>query len=461
MSGNFPISWLDVLEFRETHLCSPKHSIQSLNYRLHQKQFMEQARNYSQATDLISNNLRHPPVNLHNPLPPLPTNHSFPPLSGHSHMPPTLPAPCVFASNGCYNNANYATYAPVVSHYTYPVPYTYAQTVKPQYTANGYCCSNGYSTVPSNYVCPVPTGQLIELEGHSAGYDVVDSSRQPRNRSGSYQNISNDASLNRNLLLNNGESDKDNTFENWDYVYKNLESQGYSKDLGERGDILSPSEIDRNRQSIRDAKKIKSTNIDEVMNNLTMNDRPLKINEALEKYKENDRDKRKNSITEPKRPTNVTPTSSYENLSTHDAKKASKATTSSKGSMKNKFLVRDRISALGSSVSKLAQNRSLDIRKSKTQQEDRDSKLRESKNVNEQAKGGDTENTSKWQCKACTYLNDDGKDICEMCSKSKVIVEQQMEIGGSQCPKCTLVNPRDVKVCEACFNSLKDSPTYI
>lgn len=321
-------------------------------------------------------------------------------------------------------------------HYAYPVPYTYAQAppvVKAPYATNGYC--NGYATVPSNYACSVPTGQLIELEGHAGGCDVVDS----RNRNGTYRN--NDASY----LNKNGDSDRDDGFETWDYVYKNLESQGYSKDLGERGDVLSPSEIERNNR-IRDAnRKVKSTNIDEVMNNLTLNERPLKINEALEKYKENDRDKRKNS-TEPKKLTNITPNSSYENLSTQDAKKASK-NVSSKTSVKSKFLSRDKISA---SMSKLTQNKTLDLRKSKQESESK------SKNVNEQEAA-----VGKWQCRACTFLNDDLKDICEMCSKSKLAMEQQMEVGGSQCPKCTLVNPRDVKICEACSTSLKDSPTYI
>lgn len=35
------------------------------------------------------------------------------------------------------------------------------------------------------------------------------------------------------------------TWESWDYVYRNLESQGYNKDVGERGDILHSSTFPR------------------------------------------------------------------------------------------------------------------------------------------------------------------------------------------------------------------------
>lgn len=260
-------------------------------------------------------------------------------------------------------------------------------------------------------MCPVPTGQLIELEPQ--GYDTVDTSRQQR------QHKNNDLYAhknNSNVIVNNVESsDKEETFENWDYVYRNLESQGYSKDLGERGDILSALETERNRQ-----RKLKATNLDEAMNNLTVSDRPLKINEALEKYKENDRDRRKQEETT-KKHSNTTPTSSYENLSHTN---------------KTKPITKQKVTKEKTKTIKI------DAKKAKTT--------------------ADTKcEVNKWQCNHCTYLNEECRDICEMCSKSRVIVDQRMEIGGAQCPKCTLVNPRDSTNCQACEESLKDSPTYI
>lgn len=381
---------MDVLEFRETHFCSLKQSINALNYRFHQKQYQEQTRNNS---DLIA---RH-----YNSLPVHANNISFPPLAPH------IPPQCVYGTNGCY-----ATYAPVTSHYAYPVPLSYQQAAikPPHYATNGYCCNNAYP----GYVCQVPTGQLIELEPQSAGYDTVDATRQQRQPRASLQNNDLYSHKKNNVIINNIESsDKAEPFETWEYVYKNLESQGYSKDLGERGDILSALETEKNRQ-----KKIKSTNLDEAINNLIVSDRPLKINEALEKYKENDRDRRKQE--EIKKNSNTTPTSSYENLS--KTKHASKQKVTKEKTVKTS-------------------------KKSKASAEIAVS------NVNTEV--------NKWQCGHCTFLNEECRDICEMCSKSKVSVEQQMEIGGSQCPKCTLVNPRESTNCQACGESLRESATYI
>lgn len=390
VSANFPVTWLDVLEFRETHFCTPKQSINALNYRFHHKQYQEQSRSNS----YTQNSTVH-----HNTLPLITNNHSWPPMAPQ----------CYYETNGCFPN-NYATYAPVASHYGYPVPLSYPTALKAQhYPTNGYCCNNMYP----GYVCAVPTGQLIELEPQSASYDTVDG--VVRQHKGSVKNNDMYSHKNSNVIVNNVESDKDEGFETWDYVYKNLESKGYSKDLGDREDILAMEEA-KTRQ-----KKVKATNLDEALNNLTVSDRPLKINEALEKYKENDRDRRKE---EPKKHSNVTPTSSYENLSHSKSKSAPK-----QKSPKEKLKV------------------------SRTEMK----KTKEAK----PAESATKEVVCKWQCGHCTYLNDDSREICEMCSKSRLIIEQKMEIGGSQCPKCTLVNPRDAAKCQACEESLKDSPTYI
>lgn len=317
----------------------------------------------------------------------LSNNHSFPPLHPQ----------CIYGggTNGCFPN-NYATYAP---HYsTYPMPLSYQQTLmKPptHYGTNGFCCGGGGAYPPAAYA--IPTGQLIELGG---GYDGVDGKRQ------------------KNVIVNNVEASdrEEGGFENWDYVYKNLESQGYSKDLGERGDIL---EYERNPSHRNNNKtKTTTTNLDEILNNLTVAERPLKINEALEKYKENDENNRKKPELK-----NTTPSSSYENLSHTKQPKTNKPKPKLETTKKMK-------NATDAMVS--------------------DEKKKQKTNV-----------LNKWQCRHCTFFNENARDICEMCSKSKVIVEQKMEIGGSQCPKCTLVNPRESTNCQACDESLKDSPTYI
>jgi len=84
----------------------------------------------------------------------------------------------------------------------------------------------------------------------------------------------------------------------------------------------------------------------------------------------------------------------------------------------------------------------------------------------------------KWSCESCTYLNSADQKICEICSKSRepksyraslvdnMETRQQMqhvrdrEVGrnSNECSKCTLVNTPSAKVCEACGASLGRSP---
>ncbi|RZC36551.1 tamozhennic [Asbolus verrucosus] len=389
ISPTFKVSWLEVLEFRKTHLCSPEQSIRALTYQFHQKQYQ------AQNSEVYSN--RCPQTNISQLV-------SYPPLTSHNHlaMPALQQVPYVYGSNNCCPN-NYATYA----HVPYGVPMHYPQhVIKTPYT-NGYYCTNGFMGQPHPvYGYTVPTGQLIELDSHhNGGYDMVD--RPPNNLRMTRNSLTNHESKKNNETKTHNKEEKDDAhFEDWDYVYRNLESQGYSKDLGERGDILSPP---------ASHKKAKQTNLDDAMHGLKVSERPLKLGDAPEKYESKAELPKKAAERKP------SPSSSYENLA--EAKKPQKA-----------------------------------VNKAKTLPA-------KEKNVNSAHEGSRTleqvKRKDRWECKACTYLNEHQKDICEMCSKSRVVVEQQMEIGGPQCSKCTLVNSKDTKVCQACGASLKDSPTYI
>lgn len=260
----------------------------------------------------------------------------------------------------CQNPTNpvppfiYATnYCPTYAHVT-PNPYT---VIKPPVN-NGYYC-NGFYTHHPVYGYGVPTAQLIELGpsnlNNNNNFDEPDGHNNKKNKKRIEENI----------------EETNEGLEDWDYVYRDLKNQGYSKDLGERGDILSPS---------------KPTDLDEANMDL---ERPLKFAQALEKFNEIEEKERNDKIRKKK----TSETNKKERTSENDSKKMA-------------------------------------------------------------------ESSQRWECKSCTYLNKTG-DICEMCSKSRVNVEQKMEIGGPQCSKCTLVNLKDAKLCQACGSSLKDSPTYI
>lgn len=287
-----------------------------------------------------------------------------------------------------------------------------------------------------NYQYAVPTAQLIEVDSHNgASHDVVDRG------SHKYSHVVNNdvyKSKNNNITVDR-ESEKNSCqFEDWDYVYRNLESQGYSKDLGERGDILSPSSS-RRAQEMR---KVKPSNLEDAMNNLTVSNRPQKMSEALKKQ-EYERTKL-NEITKVDKQTS--PTSSYENLTSQDTfkKQSSKANTLT-NTTKNRIPSKEIVPSASSGTEKTFQN------PKKTKEE----RLTKPKSI-------ELKEPDKWDCPYCTFFNETSKDICVMCSRSRYpVVDRPIEIGGAECRNCTLVNPKNAKICQACSKSLDDSATYI
>lgn len=445
VSLSFTISWLDVLEFRETHLSGAKHAVQALNYRFHQRQYQEQ-RCFSQGSEDFLGTNRYPTIG-HQSAPVLATNHSFPPLSGHVHAPAPL---CIYPHphNNCYGGYLPQNYP----HCTVPVPFPYPHpAVKQQFpppTNNGYCYTNGYAP-STGYAYPVPTAQLIELE-HT--YDVPDSGRRPSSIS-----VDQSVELNRNKsesdyrLNNNTDKDQEGsgTFESWDYVYRNLKSQGYSKDLGERGDILRNSTA----KEANSKQHLTATDLEDALANLSVVDRPLKISEQKAKHKDKE-------AAVPKK--QITPSSSYDNLSAKDTSSNSKKLVQTS----SKTMPRDS-KPDSSKTSKATSSKTIDHRKSAAKANDADTTTTTNKPNNKlketrlKVNGNNNNNTNKWSCSTCTYLNSTADEICQMCFKSKRAVCQDMEVGGSECSNCTLVNPKNCQKCEACEHPLKDSPTYI
>ncbi|KAJ8949244.1 hypothetical protein NQ318_022757 [Aromia moschata] len=437
LSSSFKISWLEVLEFRKNYICDPEQSIKALRYRHQQRQHQEHTRTYSQGSDQFVTT-RCQPIPISSTSPVLPVNHSFPPLGGvgsHHHVglpPPPQAMPHYMYTNGCCSN-NYATYGPAAYSY---LPYT-QPVVKAN--SNGVYYTNGFVTPPVPPGYPVPTGQLIELDPHSPGYEVVD---RRSHKSRPTEQINNDQYKAKNNNEAHRETDKeDSQFEDWDYVYRNLESQGYSKDLGERGDVLSPN----SQRQARNSKKYKETNLDEALNNLVVNDRPIKMSEAVKKLEQ----EKKAPKPQEKNERPASPSSSYENLSAHEMVRKA-VTPKNANYAKTKSLPREK----NSLTDRPLQSKTLDLKKGR---EDRSTNSKDFVDGNISKSSSDM-----WQCKACTFLNSNAKDICDMCSKSRTTtLEQPMEIGGAECSKCTLVNPKNLKICEACGASLKDSPTYI
>jgi spermatogenesis-associated protein 2 len=107
------------------------------------------------------------------------------------------------------------------------------------------------------------------------------------------------------LTSGKAKEDGTGTYESWDYVFRNLESQGYSKDLGARPDVLSPSpeqmagnfvshrnhseDVRNSRHHQPAVKDLEETlmelRLEEFHKVLPVERRPLKINEALQKIR--------------------------------------------------------------------------------------------------------------------------------------------------------------------------------
>lgn len=302
---------------------------------------------------------------------------------------------------------------------------------------NGYCCNAYMPPAPCNYQQLVPTANLIEVESHNGSYDIADSnksSHKPRNFESPINEYYKTKTPNAQGVINNlvdtlpSENTKDSQLEDWDYVYRNLESQGYSKDLGERGDLLSPSSF----RNSRDTKKVKATNLDEQMNNWGITSRPVKTSESFSRKV--DGRKKQDLIVIDKENSSA---SSYDNIHSEMKKQIKPNTSNSIRSKSSQKEVHNNV------VDKGPQNK--------------DDKFNKKKSSISSIVGNE-----KWQCKACTFLNEPSKDICDICCKSRIITtEPPMEIGGAECPKCTLVNPKNLKVCQVCGGSLENSPTYI
>lgn len=169
MTKTYNVTWLEVLEFRKTHLGSPKYAIQTLRYRYEEHQYQQQhARSLSQGSDPFASRFQI-------------SSHTSAPLIASNPLPlaPGLPP-----HPSCAHNSYYPTYQHVPPQYSgYPqVPLSTAYS-KLHYhgSSNGFYgngCAMPPPPPPPGYGnANIPTGQLVEVYGthNKAGnYDTVD-----------------------------------------------------------------------------------------------------------------------------------------------------------------------------------------------------------------------------------------------------------------------------------------------
>ncbi|XP_076234113.1 PUB and ZnF_RBZ domain-containing protein tamozhennic isoform X2 [Calliopsis andreniformis] len=439
VSQNCSVSWLEVLEFRENHVGTPEQAIRALNYRFLEKihQSRTKIENYR--------DYHYPQTTCMNAASPSVPYHTIPPTYN-------IPMPA------CQADYRYIEDTNAISgncRYFPPMDHSFVN----QYSAYG-CLPHGnkyFRGVPSNpyyttmpAYARVPTGRLIELDMpvSVATYDKLHNRKVPQRTSDSdevdfYRRQSSDGDH-----YDYGKVDKKptksvsdrNNYESWDFVYRNLESLGYSKDLGDREDILHRREHDSRTGKQKSFKQ----NDDEKYSAHRFEKKKsgkLDANE-IESFITNGRHhhdtlpfKKKSSsfdLTDSNKYHVDTPSENHP--SAHDKEKKHGSQT----------LPIQRSHRSSDQISKIAETlKSIELSHS------------EKKNARD--------DESKWNCATCTYLNSFSREICEMCGKSrhKGNEDKPLASGGKECPQCTLVNEKNVSNCDACNASLKDSPTYI
>ncbi|KAK3913787.1 Protein tamozhennic [Frankliniella fusca] len=513
----FECSWLEILNFRESHICSPESTIKSLSYLYHQNCFHQQQQQQIMVPPIIPHDAYSTANRIHH----------------HSPQSSCLYGQAVSPQMPYYGYSSYAScpappqprYACVVNpQMMYPMsPAGYHHAKSPIAPANGYHYQhsnqilpsssghNGYmvpqaSSLPPTYNCVVPTGQLIELDSSTSvgpssracrlSTSLVDDDKSVELRNGTgaerssnfyaegvipiresptsirlenktlRPNTFDDLKPRKNgMHIDVGDEsyshsekfgaskqpqrqtarkggaptapmqDGTGTWESWDYVYRNLESQGYNKDVGERGDILHSSTFPR-RGSVGSAGS--SPNINGTVARNSRNVRDTEVSASVEQSSH----------------------LSHLTNSIQAMRLNSDSNTYGKGvdAVDSRSGVRDtKKEKIGTKSSSAAPKSVLRDQKKET------NALLTSTLKKGQESRAEDEAVNFWECVFCTFHNKNGQCVCEMCGKSRQPGNEDKPLisGGRECPKCTLVNARGVVSCEACHESLKNSPTYI
>ncbi|KDR22028.1 Protein tamozhennic [Zootermopsis nevadensis] len=417
----FNCSWLEVLEFRENHVGTAENAAKGLVYHFHQRQYQEQqqlaAYHQGTAMDTYGTTARfHQPTGA----------------CMYSQIQPLHPVPHM----GYYNYPPFPT----------GPPHAYTLPPQPSETQQIYSATESASSV----VVP----RNVRNHGSTQNQKSVALRKSNERQQDSYrQEVQQPHPCNYNtspqkghcqpLTSSKAKEDGTGTFESWDYVFRNLESQGYSKDLGERPNILSPSpermtgnsvslrnHLEDVRDSFATTSSKCSTNISAMNNKASIRTLPRETRKYID---ETDRSSSLAGV--------------HYLSTTLDHKHLQDSTN---------FY---RLMPKSSDSSPPEQN--LVLQDSSIKEERQGSSENTAPDYSH--KLSDAADKHKWECVTCTFLNVPSRDICEMCGKSKVRGPEVRPLasGGRECPQCTLVNEKGVGTCEACGASLKDSPTYI
>ncbi|XP_012535144.2 protein tamozhennic isoform X2 [Monomorium pharaonis] len=445
VSQKYTISWLEVLEFRENHVGAPEQAIRALNYR-----FLEKVHQNRVKADSYKNyypqQMGIDVVSLH------PSYRHIMHANYNATMPSTYQTDYrhIEDTTNVAVPTNYRYYQPIDHHgfvnccANYGLP-SHGNKFYSNNVPNPYC-----ATLPA-YAARVPTGRLIELDvpvsvanydkthalrksmSHRiSDLDEVDFYKRQSSDGDHYEHGKND----RKIASKSNSNARRDGYDTWDFVYRNLESLGYYKDLDDRDNVLHhKKELDSIHIKHKTFRQAENEDKYSAHRLEKKNGSRIEVNEAIDSSEtngENHQDilpfKKKSSSFD----------LSDSNRYSIDAHNRDKKHNSQTLPIPRTHKSSDQIAKIADSL------KNLDITQmSKQKKKEEDEK--------------------RWNCATCTYLNMPDCDICEMCAKSrcKGNEDKPLASGGKECPKCTLVNEKNVSICDACQTSLKDSPTYI
>lgn len=256
-----------------------------------------------------------------------------------------------------------------------------------------------------------------------------DSYEDEQLQAGAYQRASN---VSKRISTKNQEGI--GSYESWNYVFQNLEKQGYNKDLGERGDVLVNPEDEEpegnnsrggtlKRSSNEKLKAMKPKAADKVdgirmpsaRNQQQSGTKPERDNERNENAAA--RAGQKNSLVQ-----KLSKTSSNNPDNSHQSKANHHTTsnpTSSSNSRRNSITRKVSTSTKENGNSSSASGGGILVNHSSSATATSGKKKTASFDTAAATIINPHDGVSEWNCEFCTFLNPESRRICEMCAKSR------------------------------------------
>lgn len=252
---------------------------------------------------------------------------------------------------------------------------------------------------------------------------------------------------NTNNIINSKSHDGIGSYESWNYVFQNLEQQGYYKDLGEREDLIQDLDLERMNLNTTTGTGMTTSTATPTSAGTLVIPAPQEYSEPLTKVMNS-------TLSKPKAQTSSTPAfatnrikSSYNDCYENVPKTNSIGNTlkpqvqKANGSLPNsKQIVNNNVKYIKSSENHLNHSTKKtnvnDNNSAKTTEAPKakpmlsNSSNNTSNNIKKNvridlptsATGTSATATNKlreWNCKFCTFLNSERDRICEMCAKSR------------------------------------------